>query len=243
MALPFGERRRHPRIPVDIPVRFNSPRGEVPARAVNVSAGGVLLALADADLADTPPIAERSLAFAVAQKSFGAHLEVWFLGKGVTSRSRLVRVVCPPDEGRVVYLGMQFREALTAMQFDRLGLKPEAAALPEALPTPNRGTTGLTLHVGGTHPPREMRLLDAGQHLLSGFVPAGDGCELAGALGGRRLAVQVLEAGGVVHSDRACLLSVSVTAPPVPGVAVELLCDSDPRVVLGARLARPPQRA
>jgi hypothetical protein len=247
-AFPW-EHRQHERTSVDLRARLHGPRGEVSVRALNVSATGALLELAEQELCTVPPLVERSVLYSVARTLFGAHLEVAFLERGVTVGARLARLVCPPDATEHVHLGLRFLEPLNTLQTKRLGVSPTEVPADAARPAGRAALaadphTRISVAVSGLEGLAEESLatgplLGIADHAVAFRDRAGDAGESISRLAGRPLTLQVNEAGGVLWRTTAHLISVRVleTRPTSPGgVEVTLLTDADPAATLAPRL-------
>jgi hypothetical protein len=232
------ERRHHGRQAVDLPASLHGPRGDVPVRATNLSASGVLLRVMEADLCSVRPVKERSVLFALARASFAAHLEIVFLERGVAATARLVRMVSQPDETDRMYMGCRFLQPLGALPLRRLGMPADLAAeQPTRLvaPTPP-DLPAAEVRVqpeGSLVPAGEGLLADVGDHRLTVRLAPAEPGAILDALGLHPASVFVKLGGVRVFASRGHVLAVHHDEV-ARAVQVTFLTNSDPREALAA---------
>ena len=117
-------RRAWQRIATRHPVVLVGPEGRYVAQAVDLSRGGVLLAVEDPDLVGEDDAVEGRVA-----EHFPEGLEIRFVETDITRRARIARIVLSP--GRTLGLGCSFDRALSMQEALVLGVVAGETHVPE----------------------------------------------------------------------------------------------------------------
>jgi hypothetical protein len=208
------DRRSFERHALSIEASICGPDGQVRARTVDLSAGGVLLRVEPADAlgADIAHFVERV---------FGEAVKVRFSAGSFAARARIVRVERRPSEPESVFLGCRFALNLHAMQLRRLGLEPSECgcghqlerAQSSILPLETDDSSRVVVHPRGEDAAVcDGRLVGLGGLVLTAEVHAGERDHLVSSLDGRDLSVHVKHEE---ESVEVALLAASAPGPEV----------------------------
>lgn len=115
----FSGKRRWIRLPADHPVELRGRKHGFTARVLDLSRGGLLIAVKDPEFYEGT---DNGLSL-VAQR-FPRGATIRFLDEGVARRVRIVRIT--PHEGLWLSLGCEFEKSLTGGEALRLGLVGES---------------------------------------------------------------------------------------------------------------------
>lgn len=234
-------RRRHARHRLDLRGTIRGPRGEVNARVVDISRGGMLLRIPQHHLA--PPAPTGGLVAA----NFGPRFRVDLPSVGLGLTTSLVRLAWPVEDPHHLYVGCRFPRALDDVALHTLGLPledgpPDQAPLADSALLPLGKKVGETLRIQVQDPGADYRvpvvdgvISGAGNRTIAVEDDAMTLDAVASNLPGRRLAVLVYRRDDPLWTVRAQL----VGARPLPrrGSEVVLLAESSPARMLTSFLA------
>jgi hypothetical protein len=235
-------KRRHLRRRLDLPLRIKGVHREFEGRARDLSEGGALIELTQAELAGEPGASLRPAEqLALIETHFRDSFDVQFPEQGVVIEAALVRMTVRPDAPELLLLGCQFAYPISENLQMRLGAPPPALGLPawEQVEELERLT-----HVGDPAQPASLLVFDgteeqAGPNALGTLTGlfgralvariGGTTCDdLTGRLAGRDLCAQVRRGARVVWEGPAKLLALRFRDDHGGSVEIALACDRAP---------------
>jgi len=216
---------------VQVPVTLGGARGSLPALTVDVSAGGVLLKIADHALARQPRGFD---VIALVDSHLGGGFDVVFAADQIVLEAEVVRLAIPPGEPDSLYVGARWTHPPSAEQLAALGIderhlsrgiplddlpyEPRAHQATSALVTDALATGGGPCFAG--------TVMGLGPRALAVCVVGADPVDVGARLDGRTLAVSVLRHGRAVWLCSGQLVTVRYVDVAGGGLELGLLLAS-----------------
>lgn len=237
------------RHPLALDVEVKGAQKAVRAVSQDLSAGGVLLRFAVADLAPGGTRDAELDPFLLAETHFRGACVARFRRRRLKVHLELVRLDFRPDEADHLFVGFRFARPLIDKQLRRLGLEPaqcgpEAHGLPSELVELRAADDPVVgrLHVGGGGTPYEGSILGLSKRALCLRLDGADIGEVARTVHGAALRLDVLDGDSVQWTSHARLQTIGLLDDAPDALELGLVLDTAPNRALRKHF-RPPWAA
>jgi hypothetical protein len=228
---------------LEVPVTLGGAQGSLAAHTVDLSAGGVLLRIAD------PALGPEPRGFDVISRvdsHLGGGFDVVFPADQIVLEAEVVRLAIPPGEPDSLYVGARWCHPPTTEQLAALGIDERhlSRGMPlDDLPYEPRAHQATSVLVtdalsGAAGPCFAGTVVGLGPRALSLCVVGADPIDVGARLDGRALAVSVLRHGRAVWLCSAQLVTVRYVDVAGGGLELGLFLAARPPLRVRSRFRR-----